>query len=408
MANRPFFPHVIRAVALALIVGACSSGGALDSNTDVPTAPSTSTSTSSTSTSTSTTSTTMPPTLTLRGDVPPGLQQQAEQIYNHLIDPANEAPAMPAALLRHIERHQVEPGVVRAEGNVARMANGDRVGVVTAGQDGLVFVNPAGRRHGWELTAAILDGLAPWVGPAGVRKLLVIGSDARIGENQLDLRADSVHILTLRPRSGEGALVGFPRDSWIWGSKLTNLMPGRGPDGMVEVMEDTTGVQLEGWVAVGFEGFLELMRSFGNLAIHLPDPVASGNAWASYPDGPQVINPLLTLQLARIRKTLPNGDFDRSVNQGRIIVAALAMVKDRGLLYLPDWVSAYSRHGFTNLDTEALVTLAAAAHVAKPREFANIVVPGSVGWVGAASVVFLGSGAEAVYDDLRDGLIGNE
>jgi hypothetical protein len=83
------------------------------------------------------------------------------------------------------------------------------------------------------------------------------------------------------------------------------------------------------------------------------------------------------------------------------------MIQDRGLVHLPEWVASYSRHGFTSLDTRALVTFAAAAHVADPEAIRNVVLPGSFGWVGAASVVFLGDAAQAIYADMADGLVGN-
>jgi hypothetical protein len=42
-----------------------------------------------------------------------------------------------------------------------------------------------------------------------------------------------------------------------------------------------------------------------------------------------------------------------------------------------------------------------------PDKVTNIVAPGSVGYVGPASVVFLTDEADRMYDDMRrDGLIG--
>jgi anionic cell wall polymer biosynthesis LytR-Cps2A-Psr (LCP) family protein len=400
------FPYVRRALALALVVGACSSGTAQDGTTGPPVAAP---STTSTSVPPTTTTTTPPPApaVTLRGPVPSRLQALSEQLYNHLIDGAGPMPAMVAGLDQYVRGHEVSPGVVRAHGSVATLANGDRVGVVATETDGLVFVDPKGARRDWRIVAAMLDGRPPWLGPDNLRNLVVIGSDARVGEDQLNLRADSIHILTLRPRQGTGALVGFPRDSWIQGSKLTDLMPGRGPEGMQQILEETTGLDLEGWVAVGFEGFLGLMGDLGNLEITLPTAMPSGNSWADYPEGEQSLDPELALRLARIRKDLPNGDLDRTVNQGRIILAALTMVQDQGLVHLPEWVASYSNHGFTSLGTRALVTFAAAAHVADPEMITNTVLPASLGWVGAASVVFLGDAAQAVYADMADGLIGN-
>ncbi|HEY5727785.1 MAG TPA: hypothetical protein VIV08_04160, partial [Acidimicrobiia bacterium] len=74
MASRPLFPYVRRALALALVVGACSSGTAQDGTTGPPVAaPSTTTSTSVPPTTTTTTPP-PPPAVTLRGPVPSRLQ----------------------------------------------------------------------------------------------------------------------------------------------------------------------------------------------------------------------------------------------------------------------------------------------------------------------------------------------
>ena len=39
---------------------------------------------------------------------------------------------------------------------------------------------------------------------------------------------------------------------------------------MVDVISEVSGLELEGWVAVGFEGFLGLMEELGSLEIDLP------------------------------------------------------------------------------------------------------------------------------------------
>ncbi|NIS32197.1 MAG: hypothetical protein GWO04_20570, partial [Actinobacteria bacterium] len=84
-------------------------------------------------------------------------------------------------------------------------------GVLTTGEDVLFMANVG---NGWKVIAAFLGGAEPWVDAPSPRHLLVLGTDARVGERQLGLRADSVHILSMVPSTGEGAFVGFPRDSW--------------------------------------------------------------------------------------------------------------------------------------------------------------------------------------------------
>ncbi len=392
---------LILLLVLALAAAACSSSDA-EPTTTTTVAPTTST---AAPTTTSSTTTTEPPptTVTLDSRLGVKLIAEVETVYNRIIDPSNPEPnGLTDSFDALLAEADASPGVVSATGNVATLENGDKVGVVSVNGDVLFLVDTG---DGWRTVGALFDGLDPWFGDRSPRNLLVIGSDAREGEDQLHLRADSIHILTMVPEIGEGAFVGFPRDSWVLGSKMTDLMPGRGPDGMQEIIEDLTSLELEGWVAVGFEGFLGLMEELGSLEIDLPTEMRSGNTWDDYPAGPQVLNPQLALRLARIRKGLPAGDFDRSYNQGLVMLAAMVMIQEMGVEELPRWVAAYDTHGFTNLDTEDFFTWAASAYVTTPEQITNMVIPASVGTVGAASVVFISDSAELVYRDLEDGLI---
>ena len=54
----------------------------------------------------------------------------------------------------------------------------------------------------------VLDGSEPIF-------VLLIGSDARPGEEVAELRADSIHIVAVNPAKSKMTIVGFPRDSLV-------------------------------------------------------------------------------------------------------------------------------------------------------------------------------------------------
>jgi LCP family protein required for cell wall assembly len=387
---------LILIVVTALAATACSSPKAAPSAAPKP--PST------TAAPTTTTTLAPPPTTrTLHGVVPADLLEQAEAFYAWVADPSETQPrGVTPELAAHVAGVSVTPGLVYARAATANLENGDRVAGLTGRDDVLFYVDTGG---GWRIVGANLEGLDPWLGSDSPRTLLVLGSDARVGENQLGQRADSVHVLTMVPATGEGAFVGFPRDSWVRGSKLTNLLPRGGPDLMVEVIEEITSLEMDGWVAVGFEGFLGLIGELGSLQIDLPRAMRSGNNWDDYPAGKQSLTPQLALRLARIRKGLPAGDFDRSFNQGLVMLAALVMVQRRGILELPRWVAAFDRHGFTDLDTGELLTWLATAYVTDMDKITNVVVPGTNATAGAAAIVRISPSAEDLFRDLDDGVL---
>jgi LCP family protein required for cell wall assembly len=261
---------------------------------------------------------------------------------------------------------------------------------------------------GWRIVGVALDEQTPWLGESP-RTVLILGSDARVGQLQPRFRADSVHILTVVPEAEAGAIVGFPRDSWVEGPdggiKLTNLMAGRGPEIMLETITELTQLDIDGYFVTGFLGFTTLMEELGGLFIDLPTIMRSGNNWANFPAGPQTLTPQRALRLARIRKGLPAGDFDRSFNQGLIMQAAMDMVQLTGIDLLPEWVRILTDATWTDLSTEDVLLLGASTFFMPSEALTNMVLPGRVGTAGSASVVFLDESAEDVYRDLEDGLI---
>lgn len=398
-------------IALALLASACSGS---DDGADAATTtagPPASTSSSTTNTTAAATTTEAPPEpIALGFDMPEGFTEPLNSFYSWLADDRNEKPAVPAGLLAHVAgTERLEPGAVGGVTS-AELTNGDSVAVARVDSDIILLVEDG---SGWRIVGAALDGLTPWLGEEP-RMVLVLGSDARVGQNQQRYRADSVHILTVVPDAGAGAIVGFPRDSYVEGpnrgfDKLTHHMASAGPEVMLEVVTGLTGLPIEGYFVTGFLGFDTLITELGGLTIDLPSVMRSGNNWSNFPAGPQTLTPNRALQLARIRKGLSGGDFTRSLNQGRIMQAAMDMVQVPGIDMLPEWIRILLDSVWTDLSTEDVLTLGASVYFLESSALTNTVLSGTVGTTsGGASVVFLDDSAEDVYRDLEDGLLAPE
>ena len=171
---------------------------------------------------------------------------------------------------------------------------------------------------------------------------------------------------------------------------------------MLESVTELTNLEIEGYLVTGFKGFTALMTELGGLYIDLPSTMRSGNNWSNFPAGPQNLTPTRALQLARIRKGLSGGDFERSRNQGRIMQAAMDMVQIPGIDLLPEWTRILLDNAWTDLSTEDLLTLGASTYFMESSDLTNIVLPGRVGTAGSASVVHLADEAEDIYRDLED------
>jgi hypothetical protein len=218
--------------------------------------------------------------------------------------------------------------------------------------------------------------------------VLVIGSDARPGQAVAAARADSLHIVGVNPRLGRASVLGIPRDSWV----------------------PIPGIRIDAYVLTGFAGFEALVGGVRGIDITIPSPVRDRYAHARFDAGREHLTGNEALAYARARHALPNGDFGRSLNQGRIIVAALdtlrTAVERRGAAAAFPWVVAGARELQTDLSIGDVVDLLLAAPAIDPERVRNEVATGRVGSVGGLSVVFLDGGAYARFRDLgRDGVL---
>lgn len=241
--------------------------------------------------------------------------------------------------------------------------------------------------------------------------ILVLGSDARPGEEISSQRADSIHILALNPAEGRATIVGFPRDSYVpipgYGTtKINAAMVNGGPELAVQTVEQLTGLQMDYWALTWFEGFEAMIDDVGGLAMDVPFDVFDSLARAELEAGPQVLDGREALAFARARHALPAGDFGRSENQGRLMVAALAQLQkefERDPGRLLTWIGAGLRNAQTSLGLDELLSLAFTGTTINARKVVNIVLPGSVGMAGGTSVVHLDATAlTAISQDLAD------
>ena len=240
------------------------------------------------------------------------------------------------------------------------------------------------------------------------RLVLVVGSDARPGEDPASKLADSVHLAAL-DGSGSGALVGIPRDSWvevpgIGSRKFTTSLALGGPDTMLETARKMSGLPVEGYVLTGFVGFQEMLGNvLGGVMMDVPRPIVDSASGADFDRGEQYMNGPNALALARARKTLPGGDFTRSEHQGLIMIAAARTVRAMGHGAIPPLMEMSESWLLTDLTAEQLLTFSALVIETPPENLKNVVLPGSLGTVGTASVVFLTDEADDILIDLADG-----
>jgi LCP family protein required for cell wall assembly len=298
---------------------------------------------------------------------------------------------------------------------------GDERAIRQDGEFTLRRVNGSWRIVAYDVRGRSIEGpeeatFAPGFPSRRTKFFLVIGSDARPGQPVTGARADSLHVVGVNPRAGRASVLGIPRDAWVpipgWGTDKVNAsLAIGGPDLVVQTVERLTGIPIDAYVLTGFAGFEAIVSEIGGIDIRIPYPISDRYAHARFRKGPEHLSANEALAFSRARHALPNGDFDRSLNQGRLLIAALATLRDalssRGAAAMFPWAVAAARDLHTDLSLGDAVELLLAAPAFDPVRVRNEVAVGRVGSVGGRSVVFLSAAASAQFRDLaRDGLLG--
>lgn len=389
--------------ALVIVVTACA-----------PDAEEATTTREATTTTSPPTTTTIPPTTTTT--IPPftvkGAPATVEKMVNHFYRYARGDIANPPRMSRPILA-QIEPTPAKTpRSGIASVGVFKKQGIATVvmNDDLFLMVNNG---DGWRIVGGKWPSISvkARLGPSP-RLVAVVGSDARPGEDMLATRTDSIHFVGLDGK-GHGGIVGVPRDSWVsiaggGRSKINAALSFAGTEGMMETFRDLSGLPLEGYVMTGFAGFEEMISSvLGGFELVVPYPMRDQASKADFEAGPQVVDGDEALAFARTRKTLPNGDFDRSANQGLIMLDVLRNLKGQGYLAIPKLLELSEPFMMTDLGPAELLTFAAQTIAAKKAAIPNVVAPGSPGWAGQASVVFLADSAPRIFRDLADGRLGN-
>jgi polyisoprenyl-teichoic acid--peptidoglycan teichoic acid transferase len=223
--------------------------------------------------------------------------------------------------------------------------------------------------------------------------IVFIGSDARPNEKMDRTRSDSMHVFTWNPKTQRGALLGIPRDMWVTlpggkKGKINAALGKGGAEGVVTSIRNLTGIPVTKYVLTGFEGFTTMVDELGGVNIQVV-PMNDRASGAQFAGGWYAFNGNAALAYSRNRKDVKNGDFTRSENQGRMLLALLAKlrVETSRPAELGRWITVLQENAKTNLTAKDLLDLSLIARQIDPAAISNLVIPSKAGRVGAASVV---------------------
>ncbi len=196
---------------------------------------------------------------------------------------------------------------------------------------GLVLLIPNSAVHPVELHLIRLETAKAVDFEDGVVWVLVLGSDARPGEDLDDGRADAIQLIGLDPGAGTAVGIGIPRDSWVMlpGLGLDRINAGLadgGPQVVAAAVANLVGIDPHYVVVGGFTGFRDLVATVGGVEVRSPFPFRDGDLDLTVRRGLNRFGADAALSFARSRK-LPGDDFGRSANQQRLLLGILGQLR---------------------------------------------------------------------------------
>jgi LCP family protein required for cell wall assembly len=170
------------------------------------------------------------------------------------------------------------------------------------------------------------------------KTFLLVGSDSRAGLSKAEQkrlgtgstggqRTDTIMIVYVPP-GGKPALISVPRDSYVdiprsGKNKINAAYAFGGPQLLVQTVEQNTGLRMDGYMEIGFGGFVNIIDALGGIRMCLPKAIKDRDSHIDLPKGCQTLSGVEALGYVRMRKADPLGDLGR-VQRQREMLAAIA------------------------------------------------------------------------------------
>ena len=171
------------------------------------------------------------------------------------------------------------------------------------------------------------------------KTFLLVGSDSRAGLSKAEQRrlgtgstggqrTDTI-MLVYVPLTGKPALISVPRDSYVdvprnGKNRINAAYAFGGPELLVQTVEQNTGLRVDGYMEIGFGGFVNVIDALDGIRMCLPNAIKDRDSHIDLPKGCQTLSGTEALGYVRMRKADPRGDFGRVERQREMLAAVAA------------------------------------------------------------------------------------
>lgn len=151
---------------------------------------------------------------------------------------------------------------------------------------------------------------------------------------------DTIILITFDPQTLHATMFSIPRDTYVTmacGGNITKINHAAwgGTKCMVKTVENFTGIKIDYYAKINFKGVVDLVNTLGGITVDVPVKFCESNSdrligpeyEICLDKGVQNLNGEQALALARHRKTLPLGDFQRGQHQQLVVEGMINKIK---------------------------------------------------------------------------------
>jgi len=178
---------------------------------------------------------------------------------------------------------------------------------------------------------------------------LIVGSDSRQGLSRTQRDAlhvgssgssDSDSLMLLHMGGPKPVLISIPRDSYVpipghGDNKINAALAYGGPTLLVQTVESVTGLRIDHYMGIGFDGLVSVVNTVGGVRICLPQAIQDSYSGVNLSKGCHNLNGTQALAFVRDRHSFATSDLQRIQDQRAFLKALLSKATSPGVYLNP-------------------------------------------------------------------------
>ena len=239
-------------------------------------------------------------------------------------------------------------------------------------------------------TSEVENMLAPIESPQEPVTILILGLDTRDTLNDRG-RADIIMMLYLYPEEITGSLLSIPRDTLVdipghGEDKINAAYAYGGEELMIKTINSFLGAEINHYVTMDFEGFIQLIDALEGVDINIERPLVDPKSGANFSAGNHHMTGEQALSYTRSRST-ELGDIGRIQRQQQLFKELLKQKLDvRYLSSVPYYFNILMDNTRTDLDVLTILSYSKAILSFSSENFETSIIPSRSDWIKEGTI----------------------